>query len=527
MTAIAGAALELRGISKRFGSTLALRGIDLTVRAGSVHALLGGNGSGKSTSLKILAGVHLADAGVIWLDGMAHSWDQYSPQVARGAGLRFVHQNLGLVHGLTVGENFALEAGFPTRAGRVDWARLHADTRQQLEAFGLDLDPRAPVGTLRPSDQALVAIVRALRPAALAETAAVGARTLVLDEPTASLPHQEASRLLEVLHVRRSLGQTIIYVSHRLPEVLELADDVTVLRDGKVAASGPVGDFDGASIVDIMMAGRPQLDAPRRRPSIGNAPSATPLSDRPVLEVREMVAGPLRGVSLSVGSGEVVGVAGLLGSGRTTLLQTLFGERGLESGDLLLDGVPFRPRRPAAAMERGVALVPEDRAAAAAFLDHSVADNLHAGALSRYWRWWRIDGPAMSRDATSLMDQFGVRAASSSAALRSLSGGNQQKVILARWLRREPRLLLLDEPTQGIDVAARADVHRHVRAHASRGNGAIVVSSDFAELVEVCDRVLVLRAGRVVADVTGDRLSEPHLARLAHLDPAENLERSA
>jgi ribose transport system ATP-binding protein len=512
-------ALELAGVSKRFGSTRALDGLDLTVRTGSVHAILGGNGSGKSTTLKILAGVYAADTGTIRLDGVQHSVDEYSPHVARNAGLRFVHQNLGLVGELSVCENFALEGGFPRRAGRIDWNRLRSETKGHLEAFGLDVDPRAPARSLRPSDQALVAIVRALRPAGAAQALETGTPTLVLDEPTACLPHQEASRLIAALHERRSLGQTIIYVSHRLPEVLGLADDITVLRDGIVAATGPVGQFDGASIIGALTGGRQRGDQGEGVVR-GPAPvaGATPDEAGPLLEVRDLVAGPLHGVSLTLRPGEVLGVAGILGSGRTSLLRVLFGELPSAAGELVLDGEPFQPRRPAEAMARGVALVPEDRAGGAAFLDQSVTDNVHAGSITRYWRTWRIDRRAMRRDATSLMAEFRVRAASSSAALGSLSGGNQQKVILARWLRREPNLLLLDEPTQGIDVAARADVHEQVRAHASRGNGSIVISSDFAELVEVCDRVLVLRSGRIVAVVRGDELSEERLARLAHLD---------
>ena len=503
------AALELSGVSKRFGSTRALCDIALSVRSGSVHALLGGNGSGKSTTLKVLAGVHPADpGGVIRLDGVAHATNDYSGAVARGAGLRFVHQNLGLVPGLSVCENFALEAGYPTRSGRVSWSRLRAETTAHLEAFGIDLDSRAPAGSLRPSDQALVAIVRALRPAASLDGAA---RTLVLDEPTACLPHHEASRLIDALQERRAMGQTIVYVSHRLPEVLDLADDITVLRDGSVAATGPVADFDGGTLVDLM-AGQ------RRREAVRGGTVGAADRGRTVLEARDVVSGSLRGVSLSVTAGEVVGVAGILGSGRTSLLHALFGERQLVSGELKLAGVTYRPRRPREAMAQGVAMVPQDRVVGAVFPDQSVTDNVHAGSVGRYWRKWRIDRPAMRRDALSLMREYGVRAASHAVPLSDLSGGNQQKVVIARWLRRSPRLLLLDEPTQGIDVVARAHVHRQVRAHADRGNAVVIVSSDFAELTEVCDRVLVLREGRVVADVAGRQLTEAHVARLAHLD---------
>jgi ribose transport system ATP-binding protein len=524
MTTGTGAlALQLSGVTKRFGSTAALTGIDLTVRAGSVHALLGGNGSGKSTTLKILAGVYAADAGTIHLDGVEHALTDHSPHGARRAGLRFVHQNLGLVGDLTVCENFALEGGFPTRAGAIMWSRLRSDARRHLEAFGLEIDPAAPARSLRPSDQALVAIARALRPGAAIEGG--GARLLVLDEPTSSLPQHEAERLLAALRERRSSGQTIVYVSHRLPEVLGLADDVTVLRDGSVAASGPIAEFDGNRIVDLM-AGRRSRAERGDDPGAGAFPLAS-ASAQPVIEVSGVARGPLREVSFVARSGEVVGVAGILGSGRTTLLNALFGVASLEAGAMTLDGAVFEPQRPADAMRRGVALVPEDRSISAAFLDQSVADNMHAGAVGRYWRRGRIDRSAMRRDATSTMARFGVRAASSAAPLRSLSGGNQQKVIVARWLRREPRLLLLDEPTQGIDVAARADLHRHVRDHAAHGNCVVVVSSDFAELVHVCDRVLVLRAGRVVADLHGPELSEGRLARLAHLDPTHEQERSA
>ncbi|MGP4025541.1 sugar ABC transporter ATP-binding protein [Actinomadura sp. 3N407] len=498
-------AVELAHVSKSFDGVEVLRDLGIRVARGSVHALLGGNGSGKSTTLKILAGVHHADhGGTIAIHGRRHAAESYTAAVARSSGLRFVHQDLGLVDDLTVSENFALDEGYPRRAGpMISWRRLHERTRERLRRARVDVDPRRLVRDLRPSDRTLVAIARALRDIDKGEHV-----TLVLDEPTASLPRHEVSLLLAALRRCQEQGQTIIYVSHRLPEVLSIADRISVLRDGAIVADAPPAELNESRVMGLM-AGEAAL---RRRAAAPRGAVPRQGAGRPVLRVSRLSGGPLRGIDLEAREGEIVGVAGLLGSGRSSLLRALFGQLAVEAGRIEVAGTPVRHRSAADAIGDGIALVPEDRARDAAFPDRSLWENISATVVRRYWSGWRMARAAERRDSASLMTDFGVRAASPDIAFHSLSGGNQQKAVLARWLRLDPRLMLLDEPTQGVDAVARAEIHDLVRAHVADGNAALVVSSDFEELEALCDRVLVLRDGAFTAELAGARLTEAAIA---------------
>ncbi|GAA2293670.1 sugar ABC transporter ATP-binding protein [Actinomadura luteofluorescens] len=502
------AAVELTGVSKSFDDVRVLDALDLRVEEGAVHALLGGNGSGKSTTLKILAGVYGADdGGTIAIHGERYATGSYTAAVARSSGLRFVHQDLGLIPDLTISENFALDEGYPRWAGpAISWRRLHGRTEERLRRAQVDLDPRTLVRDLRPSDRTLVAIARALRDVDEGERV-----TLVLDEPTASLPHHEVSLLLEALRRCRARGQTIIYVSHRLREVLSIADRISVLRDGAVVATAPPGELDEARVVALMAGeaarGRAARGARGRKDPPRGRPAGTP-----VLRVRGLAGGPLRGVDLDVGQGEIVGVAGLLGSGRSSLLRALFGVLPVDAGRIEICGAPGRHRTAAAAIGAGVALVPEDRARDAAFPDRPVWENVSATVVGDYWTGWRMARRAERRDAAALLGPFAVRAAGPDVAFGALSGGNQQKAVLARWFRLNPRLLLLDEPTQGVDAVARAEIHALVREQVAGGGAALVVSSDFEELEGLCDRVVILREGVDAGELSGDRLTEAAIA---------------
>ncbi|MFB4317224.1 sugar ABC transporter ATP-binding protein [Actinomadura sp. 21ATH] len=502
------AAVELTGVSKSFDGVRVLDAMSLRVEQGSVHALLGGNGSGKSTTLKILAGVYAADqGGTIAIHGSRYATGAYSAAVARSAGLRFVHQDLGLIPDLTISENFALDEGYPRWAGpAISWKRLHRRTRERLRRAQVDLDPRTLVRDLRPSDRTLVAIARALRDVDEGDHV-----TLVLDEPTASLPHHEVSLLLEALRRCRAQGQTIIYVSHRLPEVLSIADRISVLRDGAVVATAPPAELDEARVVALMTGEAARERAGRHARSRAAASRSRPAGP-PVLRVTDLAGGPLRGVDLEVGQGEIVGVAGLLGSGRSSLLQALFGGSRAHAGRIEICGTVVRNQTVAAAIRAGIALVPEDRARDAAFADRPLWENISATVIGDYWSGWRMARGAERRDAADLMEPFAVRAASPDVAFGALSGGNQQKAVLARWFRLDPRLLLLDEPTQGVDAMARTEIHALVREHVTGGNAALVVSSDFEELEGLCDRVVVLRDGANVDELSGARSTEAAIA---------------
>jgi ribose transport system ATP-binding protein len=478
--------LRVTGLSKTYATTV-VRDVSLTVAPGRIHALLGGNGSGKSTLLKMIAGVVPADpGGTLVVHGHRYASRDYASGDAASHGLRFVHQDLGLVDLLSIAENFALAGGYP-RPLWIDDRAIIADTARELARHGLAFDPRMPVGALRPSDRTRVAIARALRGSDEAEL------TLILDEPTASLPIAEVEALLASLRRLREAGHGIVFVTHRLGEVLAVADDVTILRDGKVAASGPVEEFDEDRILTEIAGHAPdRLSAPA-----GVAPES-PVA----LAVRGLSAGPLDGIDLDVHRGEIVGVAGLVGSGRTSLLRALFGDLPSQ-GSVHIAGVPRTLRSPADAVAAGIALVPEDRLREAAFSEFAIWENLAAIPTPAHRRWYGLSSRAQRRAAPAIMRDFRVRADSAASALASLSGGNQQKVILARWMQRAPAILLLDEPTQGVDAVARDEIHRLIRRSVSAGAAAIVVSSDVDELEQLCDTVIVLRNGRLTTRFSG------------------------
>ena len=489
------AAIDVAGLRVSFAGTRALDGIDLRISAGRIHGLLGGNGSGKSTLIKVLAGVQKADTGgTVSLFGRTYPADQLTPSVAMEAGLRFVHQDLGMFDDMTVAENFALYARYPTaNAGRVNWRALHAEVGQLLERFEIDATPRTKTVHLRPAMRTMLAVARALR-----GDGGNGGRVLILDEPTVSLPAAEVDSLLEALRRRAASGETIVFVGHRLAEVLSLADDLTVVRDGSVVASLDAGSTTHDQLVELI-AGRP----------ISNIypPASDTDGGTAVTVVEHLEAGPVRDANLVVHAGEIVGVAGLLGSGRSSLLRALFGDLPVRSGTVRVGTKTGPFRSPDQAMRAGVGYVPESRVAESAFLDMSVSDNLSATVVGDYFNrlWLRRDRELV--DAEKLMKAFLIRAGSLSSPLSHLSGGNQQKVMLARWMRRSPRLLLLDEPTQGVDVGARADIYQLIRKAATDQSAVVVVSSDLEELANMCDRVVVLKAGRIRAELTGAGLT--------------------
>ncbi|WP_300680936.1 sugar ABC transporter ATP-binding protein [Nocardioides sp.] len=493
-------ALRLTGLNKSFGTVHVLKDASLTVRRGTVHALLGGNGSGKSTTIKILAGVYPSDSGDLEVRGERYDLDGYLPATAERAGLRFVHQDLGLFDDLSIEENFGLDAGYPrTRTGGIDWRTLRAKVARLLEAYGIEGTPQTPVNQLRPADRTLVAIARALQDDESGEC------VVVLDEPTASLGKKESEELLGHVRRRADLGQTFIIVSHRMAEVLSVAQDFTVFRDGKV-----VGELVDATptedeIISIM-AGR-AVAALRPTGSISHA------TTEPVLEMRGIGAGPVDAVDLTVHKGEIVGIAGLAGSGRSTLLSVVFGDRRPERGQMLLGGEPYAPRSIGAAMEAGVALVPEDRGHEAAFADLTTDENIAMSVLDRLRRRGWMRRSESRANAERLIAKFGVKVAGPDALFSSMSGGNQQKVVLARWMQRDPRLILLDEPTQGVDVMSRADIYGVIReAAADNGACVLIASSDLSELHALCDRILVLGEGRLTHEVAAAEVSVDELS---------------
>ncbi|HEU4393575.1 MAG TPA: sugar ABC transporter ATP-binding protein [Solirubrobacterales bacterium] len=497
-----GVVLEAEHVSKAFGATRALDDVSLRLEKGSVHALLGGNGSGKSTLIKAIAGVQPADAGTLALAGGRHHLPAMTPARAREAGLHFVHQQRAVFPGLSVLENLALGRGFETAAaGRIDWRRARQRTAAVLERFQIAASPDQELGELGPATQAMVAIARALQDQ---DDSADG--ILLLDEPTASLPAPEAALLLEALRRYADAGQAIVYVTHRLEEVFAVADRATLLRDGRVVGVVEPRSLDHEALVELMM-GRSVEQIERLR---GRAGGPT------VLAARGLAAGPLAPLDLDLRAGEIVGLGGLIGSGRSSLLRALFGAAPLDSGEVRVDGERRRLDSPAAAMAAGLAYVPEDRQADGAFPELGVGENLSLTVLPDYWHRGVLNRRRERRDALGLFDSFLIVAESAAVPLRTLSGGNQQKVVLARWLRRQPRVLLLDEPTQGVDVAARAEIYELVHRAVAGGAAALIASSDFEELARLCDRVIVLRRGEAVAELDGEDLDADRIAALAN-----------
>jgi ribose transport system ATP-binding protein len=467
--------------------------------------LLGGNGSGKSTLLRILAGIYHADPGAtVVVDGERIAGDRTTPKWARAAGLRFVHQELGVFPDLSIAENVGIVDGFETgRAGAIDRRRLRRWTGALLEQFEIGAEPDDLVHTLSPADRTMLAIGRALRDDE-------ARRVYVLDEPTASLPLPRAQLVYRELRRRADAGHTVLFVSHRLEEIVTAADSATVLRDGQVAGTLRRDDLDEARLIELIVGH-----------SVPHEHARVPRDDHDavVLEARELTGGAVHGVSFRVRRGEVLGIAGPLGAGTSELLQMMFGARPVRSGGLALDGAPVRFSDIGDAMGAGIAYVPNDRGDAA-FLDLSLRENLMAAEFGTHWEQLRVQRRRETHDVRQLMTAFSIRASSPDQEMATLSGGNQQKAILARWLRRSPRVLLLDEPTRGVDVGARAELHALLANAVAAGAAAVVTSNDFEELSTIADRVLVLIRGRLVAELRQPDINAPRLAELAFSTPS-------
>lgn len=495
--------VRVRGVSKSFAGVPVLHGVGIDLAPGEVHAIIGGNGSGKSTLIKILAGVHGADAGTLEIAGQTVDLRHFTPARAKAAGLRFVHQQRNTFPDLTVAENLSIGRGFETGPlfnlrDRAIRGRIQA----VLDRFEIGVAPEDELRTLRPAEQMLVSIARALQ-----DQEGAHSGVLVLDEPTAALPPAEVERLLAALRRYAAAGQSIVFVSHRLDEVLAVADRVTALRDGRHVASLERSGLDQDRLIELIVGRAADEYYPDHRARS---------SPTPLLRVRRLAGGTVTDASFDLGEGEIVGLTGLTGAGCSTILRLLFGAQRRSGGEVELAGAPFRARTTRAAMRAGVALVPADRAGQAAFVDQSVAENIAIASLRRYWRAGWLRQRQLEADVARDVRRFRVRAASAALPISQLSGGNQQKAILARWLRREPRLILLDEPTQGVDVGAKAELWRLVRAAVDRGAGVLVASSDVAELAHMCDRVLIVRAGTVAYDVCEQPLTTERLVDLVH-----------
>jgi ribose transport system ATP-binding protein len=505
-TAQAGSVVSVRRLSKTFAGTRALQNVDIDFRAGEIHAVCGGNGSGKSTLIKILCGVYDGDeGGEIIARGETIDSDKTTPATAHRAGIRVVHQDLAVFPELTVAENLALDARFETGfGGRIKWRQQRAVAAAAIQSFNIPASPDTRLSELSLAARTEVAIARALRDHGDRE-----AGLLILDEPTAALPVHEVAALLTALRRLAARGQSILYVSHRLDEVLDLADRVTVLKDGRLVDTRPAAELDESKLIELML-GRSVDEALRHETTSASGPE--------ILAVSNLAVGALQDVSFTARAGEVVGIAGLMGSGRSSLLRAMFGDLTPRSGSVTFHGKELKFKHPRDAIAADIVMVPENRVRDGVFLDQTVDMNVSIAVIRSFRRKLRLANSAMARDTDGLIATFGIKAPSGGVLMSSLSGGNQQKAVMARWLRRNPSLLLLDEPTQGVDVGARADIYRIVRQATSAGAVAIVVASDFEELAAVSDRVLVLRTGRIVSEVSGADITAQRLSELSYAD---------
>ena len=501
--------LVVRGLSKTFTGQRALNDVDLDIRAGEVHALIGENGSGKSTLIKCLAGFYDPDPGaVVELDGDEIALPLTTTESAR-LGMVFVHQDLGLIPTLSVAENFAIGRRYETGIlSPIPWKKARAHARTELAKLGSgDVDVDLPLWRLPIATQTIVAIARAL------SSAEAGAKILVLDEPTAALPDAEAELLFAAIREVTAQGVGVIYVSHKLDEIIRLADRITVLRDGVKIGTVDAAGLRESDLVRLIV-GR-AVELTERTPRT--------VGERRVLSVRGLAGKALRDVSLEIREGEIVGLCGMLGSGRSELARILFGAQRRTAGVIEIDGVARPLDSPASAMRAGIALIPENRRRDGGVLDQSLATNMTLPSLRQFTRFGRISARAERRRVAELTRDYAVRPPMPSRAFKYFSGGNQQKIVIARWMNRTPRLIIFDEPVQGVDIGARAEIIGHVRKAASAGAGVLLISSEIDLMLGFCDRLLVLRDGGIIADVAhheNDRAGISELVYFGHPDRA-------
>ncbi|MDO8187301.1 sugar ABC transporter ATP-binding protein [Conexibacter sp. JD483] len=486
--------LSLRGVRKAYSGVEVLHGIDFEAHGGEVVAIAGANGAGKSTLIKILCGAVARDAGTIAVDGREVALG--SPAAAAALGIRTVHQELTLVPQLSVTENVLL-GDLPKRGGLVDWPAAHERTRALLSRTGFTgVDPRTPAKRLSVARQQMVEIAKAM---------ASEPRMLILDEPSAVLAGDDLDQLFALIRSLRADGVLVLYVSHRLDEVMEIADRITVIKDGLIAATSTPRETNEEEIVRQMAGRRLEQIYPDRREKPGRELLGTTGLTR---------EGAFEEVSLSVCAGEVVGVFGLVGSGRTELAECLFAAAPHDAGEIRLAGRAVRLRSPKEAIAQGLAFVTEDRKGSGLVLDLSVRDNAALATLPRWRRHGLLDRKRQQAAIEDMNERLDVRPRTTSKPVKQLSGGNQQKVVLAKWLLSRPKVLILDEPTRGVDVAARVDLYREIDQLTRAGLGVLMISSDLTEVIGATDRVLVMHEGRLVADVPSAEADEELL--LAH-----------
>jgi ABC-type sugar transport system ATPase subunit len=493
------ALLVMRGVNKSFDGVPVLRDVCFDVRAGEVHALCGENGAGKTTLMNILAGIHWPDSAEIHFDGAEYAGFA-SAHVAQQLGIAIVFQERSLFRPLTVAENIFAGRQPAAFLGRIDRPALFAQTRSLLSEVGLQIPPDRRVEDLSSAEQQMVEIAKAL---------SLRSKLIIFDEPTAALTESETRALFRVIAQLKERGVGLIYISHRLEEIFRIADRVTVLKDGVWQGTLPVAETNGEKLIRLMV-GR---DIEHRRNDAG--PENNPV----LLEVRKLSGPPdshpaLRDISLSVRAGEIVTLAGLAGAGRSELALTIFGARPRSSGEVLVDGKSAAISSPIAAIAAGLGYLSDDRKESGLFLEMSIAENIAAARLREFGKLW-FDERAQTETANGFRARLRIASRSAAQPVATLSGGNQQKVLLARWLLVNPRILIVDEPTRGVDVGAKAEVHQLLYEFARRGSAVLVISSELPEVLTISDRILVMWQGRITGELSRAEATEEKIMKLA------------
>ncbi|MGN6307684.1 MAG: sugar ABC transporter ATP-binding protein [Mesorhizobium sp.] len=480
--------LSLAGVSKSFPGVQALSDVSFELAAGEVHALMGENGAGKSTLIKILCGVQSHDTGEILIEGKPVRIG--SPADARALGIAPVHQELHLEPYLSVAENIFLGNQPRTRFGTIDWKGMVKLARRTLSELGVSLDATAEVGRLSIAERQIVAIARAV---------STRARIMIFDEPTSSLTRRETDLLLSLIRRLRDQGIGIIYVSHRMEEIFALCDRVTVFRDGRHVSTGRVAETSLDELIRAIV-GRDIVALPMK---------ATTPPGKVVLDVRSLSKkGMLHDISFNLRSGEIVGLSGLVGSGRTELARTIFGDITPDGGEILIEGVPIRSRGPRDVIASGIGLVPEDRKDQGLVVDLSVMANISMPSLGPLGHLGVLSRQRERRLAEDYVKRLAIRTPTIGQKVMFLSGGNQQRVVIAKWLATRPKVLIVDEPTRGVDVGAKSEIHGILRSLASEGMAILMISSDLPEVLAVSDRILVMSNGRLAGELTGDLVTQ-------------------
>lgn len=479
--------MKMESVNKSFSGVQVLHNVNIELYKGEVHALMGENGAGKSTLMKIMAGVYRPDSGHILYKNESADWP--SPMAARDEGISVIHQEISLSPNLSIGENILMGTKFPrNKLGLIQWSLIYEKAEAILRSIGSTLDPKAKVSSLSIAQQQMVEIARAL---------SFQSEILIMDEPTASLTDKEIEKLFVIIDGLKRKGVAIVYISHRMDEIFRISDRFTVLRDGKWIASGPISDTNPDNLVKLMV-GREIKDLFQRKYS----EIAVTAKREPVLELRDISdKKTVKGISLCLYPGEIVGLAGLVGAGRTELLRAIFGISALSGGQVIIEGKPVNIQSPSDAIRYGIAHVPESRKEQGLFPNLSVQENILMAQMHSYRNSGILQYERMNKDAEQFIRDLGVKAASKNQNVMGLSGGNQQKVVIARWLSTLPKVLLLDEPTRGVDIGAKTEIHKIISKLAEQGLAVLVVSSELPEILGISDRILVMHEGKIKAEL--------------------------